>query len=163
MNLLVLSADSFRRVLDSTPASSWEWWNLAAQAVMALSPIVLAALSWLSLQAAGLIKAKVSHQRLQGVLLRLDDAVFVATRQIQTAIVEELKRASADGKLTPEERDQVRAATLKAVRSYLGPKGLVEVCSILGLKDDEDERVLGPRVDAATFELNTPKVTNGVH
>ena len=155
--------ESFRMVAEPSAAGHAEWWNLAAQAIMALSPVLLAALSWLSLQAAGLIKTKVKHENVRGTLLRLDDAIFVAVRQIQQVIVDQLKAASADGTLTPEERRQVKLATLEAVRSYVGPKGVLEICKILGLGDHELERVLGPRVEAAVFELNARRATNGVH
>jgi hypothetical protein len=40
---------------------------------------------------------------------------------------------------------------------------VLEICKILGLGDVELERVLGPRVEAAVFELNARRVTNGVH
>jgi hypothetical protein len=162
MNVIAVFADSIRTTTDIAATSS-EWWNVASQAILALSPVLLAALSWLSLQAAGLIKTRTKHENVKGTLLRLDDAVFVAVRQIQQVIVEQLKAASADGTLTAEERDQVKTATLDAVRSYVGPKGVLEICKILGLGDAELERVLGPRVEAAVFELNARRVTNGVH
>jgi hypothetical protein len=154
-------ASRFAAASSSTDAA--DWWNLAAQAVLALSPVLLAALSWLSLQAAGLIKAKIKHENVKGTLLRLDDAVFVAVRQIQQVIVDQLKAASADGTLTSAEREQVKVATLQAVRSYVGPKGLLEICKILGLGDGELECVLGPRVEAAVYELNARRTSNGVH
>jgi hypothetical protein len=163
MNVIAVFAESLRTAAEVPPTSSAEWWNVAAQAILALSLVLLAALSWLSLQAAGLIKAKVKHENVRGTLLRLDDAVFVAVRQIQQVVVDQLKAASADGTLTADERRQVKMATLEAVRSYVGPKGVLEICRIMGLKDDELERVLGPRVEAAVFELNARKVTNGVH
>ena len=140
-----------------------DWWSLASQAILALSPVLLAALSWLSLQAAGLIMTRIKHENIKGTLLRLDDAVFVAVRQVQQVVVEQLKAASADGALTAAERRQVKVATLEAIRLYMGPKGILEICRILGLKDEELERVLGPRVEAAVFELNARRVTNGVH
>ena len=162
MNVIAVFAESLRTTVETSTGSS-EWWNVAGQAILALSPVLLAALSWLSLQAAGLIQVKVKHENVRGTLLRLDDAVFVAVRQIQQVIVDQLKAASADGTLTADERRQVKAATLEAIRSYMGPKGILEICRILGLKDDELERVVGPRVDAAVFELNARKATNGVH
>jgi len=162
MNVIAVFAESLRTTAETSTGSS-EWWNVASQAILALSPVLLAALSWLSLQAAGLIQAKVKHENVRGTLLRLDDAVFVAVRQIQQVIVDQLKAASADGTLTADERRQVKVATLEAIRSYMGPKGILEICRILGLKDDELERVVGPRVDAAVFELNARNATNGVH
>jgi hypothetical protein len=162
--LIPVFAEVVSTFATTPPATSpAEWRNLAAQAILALSPVLLAALSWLSLQAAGLIKAKVKHENVRGTLLRLDDAVFVAVRQIQQVLVDRLKAARVDGTLTADEGRQVKLATLEAVRSYVGPKGILEICRILGLKDVEFERVLDPRVEAAVFELNARKATNGVH
>src|SRR6266545_852758 len=136
MNVIAVFAESLRTTAETSTGSP-EWWNVAGQAILALSPVLLAALSWLSLQAAGLIQVKVKHENVRGTLLRLDDAVFVAVRQIQQVIVDQLKAASADGTLTADERRHVKVATLEAIRSYMGPKGILEICRILGLKDDE--------------------------
>jgi hypothetical protein len=163
MNVIAIHAVPLSALATLAPTSVDAWWNVLAQALLALSPFLLAALSWLSLQLAGLIKAKVKHENVRGTLLRLDDAVFVAVRQVYSTVVEELKAAAADGVLTAEERQAVKRAVLDAVRSYVGPKGLLEVGRALGLGDDELDRVLGPRVQAAVYELNARRVPNGTH
>lgn len=106
-------------------------WAHLAKGVEALSPLLLAALSWLSLRIAALISAKVKNERVQGILVRLDDAVFLAVREVEQVFVSMLKTASEDGVLTAEERRQAKDAALQAARSYLGTRGLAELGKVL--------------------------------
>ena len=128
-------------------------WAHLAKGVEALSPLLLAALSWLSLRIAALINAKVKNERIQGILLRLDDAVFLAVREVEQVFVSMLKTASEDGVLTAEERRQAKDAALRAARSYLGTRGLAELGKVLGLPEDEVDRVIGGRVEAAVYNM----------
>lgn len=126
-----------------------------------LSPVLLAALTWLAAKVAQLINAKVKNEYLRGTLVRLDDAVLAAVREVQQVTVEALKIASADGKLTPEERAQVKAKAMEAVKSHLGMKGLAELAKVLGLSGDAIERMLSTRVEAAVHDLRHARL-NGV-
>ena len=128
-------------------------WAHVGNAIQALSPLLLAALSWLSLRVAALINAKVKNERLHGILARLDDAVFTAVREVEQVFVSTLKTASDDGALTTDERRQAKDAALQAARSYLGPRGLAELCKVLGMGDDDVDRVIGARVESAVYNL----------
>jgi len=140
-------------------------WAHVAKSLEALSPVLLALLSWLSVRAAQLVKAKVKNEYVSGVLRRLDDAVFVAVREVEQVAVGQLKAASSDGALSPDDRRSVKGAALGAVRSYLGFKGLLEIGKILGLKNDELDRVVEARVEAAVYELRAAgrRTLNGMH
>lgn len=129
------------------------FWAQLAKAAEALSPLLLAALSWLSLRVAALINAKVHNERLHGILTRLDDAVAMAVREVEQVFVSTLRTASGDGDLTAEERQQAKDAALQAARSYLGERGLAELCKVLGLTYDEAHRVLAARVESAVYNL----------
>lgn len=118
-----------------------------------LSPVLLAALTWLAAKVAQLIHAKVKNEYLRGVLVRLDDAVLVAVREVHQVTVEELKAASADGKLTPDERARVKQVAVDAVKSHLGKRGLAELAKVLGLGDGLIDKLLGTRVEAAVHDL----------
>jgi hypothetical protein len=128
-------------------------WSHVGNAAQALSPLLLAALSWLSMRVAALINAKVKNERVSGVLTRLDDAVFMAVREVEQVFVSMLKTASEDGALTKEERLQAKDAALQAARSYLGPRGLAELAKVLGMNDDDVDRVLAARVESAVYNL----------
>lgn len=124
-----------------------------ARALDALSPIFLAALSWLSIQIASFVNARVKNEKVRAGLQRLDDAVFTAVREVEQVLVTSLKTASADGTLTAAERAEVKDAAIKAVRGYMGAKGWLELGSVLGLSNDELERSLAARVEGAVYDL----------
>jgi hypothetical protein len=137
-------------------------WAHLGNTIHALSPLLLAALSWLSLRIAALISAKVKNERLQGILsrlddARLDDAVFVAVREVEQVFVSMLKTASEDGSLTVEERRQAKDAALQAARQYLGPRGLAELGKVLGMREDDVDRVIGTRVESAVYGLRAQR------
>ncbi len=128
-------------------------WAHLARAAEALSPLLLAALGWLSLQVAAFINTHVRNERMRGVLARVDDAVLVAVREIEQLYVSRLKNASADGALTPDERKDAKDAAVAAARSYLGARGLVELGKVLGIPLDDVDRVVSARVEAAVYNL----------
>lgn len=130
-----------------------DWNEIGWKVFQALSPLLLAALTWAAAQAAQLITAKVRGEYLRGVLLRLDDAVLAAVREVHQVTVEELKAASADGRLTPEERVRAKARAIETVRTHLGAKGVAELAKILGLDDGGLEKVLSTRIEAAVHDL----------
>ncbi len=122
-----------------------------------LSPVLLAGLSWLSVKAAQLISAKVKTEYLKGVLVRLDDAVFAAVREVQQVTVDDLKAASANGQLTPDERAKVKQAAIDTIKSHLGAKGIAEVANVLGLEDGAVDRLLTTRVEAAVHDIKAAR------
>ena len=118
-----------------------------------LSPVLLAALTWAAAKLAQLIRAKVQNEYLKGVLVRVDDAVFTAVKNLQQTVVEQIKAASADGKITDDEKKQIKEKALAAVRSHLGTKGLTEAAAILGLGGSALEGLLSSKVEAAVHDL----------
>jgi hypothetical protein len=138
--------------------------ELGLKMLEVLSPVLLAALTWLAAKAAQFIHAKVKNEYLRGVLVRLDDAVLAAVREVHQVTVEELKAASADGRLTPEERARVRARAIETVRTHLGTRGLGELAKVLGLDDGGIEKLLATRVEAAVHDLKRARANhmNGV-
>jgi hypothetical protein len=140
------------------------WWDLGGRAIIALAPVLLAALSYVSVKGAELLHARIKNEYLQGVLIRLDDAVFTAVCEVQQVVVNKLKERSEDGHLTTEDRQYVKNAALGSIREYLGPKGLALVGKVLGIPNTEVDRHLESRLEAAVFELRAkepPLVLNG--
>lgn len=131
--------------------------DIGLKALEILSPLLLTALAWLAAKGAQLISAKVQNEYLRGVLVRLDDAVFAAVREVQQVTVDAIKSGSADGTLTPEERDRVKQAALDSVKSHLGMKGLLELAKVLGLADGTVDKLLSTRIEAAVFDLKASR------
>ena len=126
-----------------------------------LSPLLLAALTWAAAKLAQLIRAKVQNEYLKGVLVRVDDAVFTAVKDLQQTVVEQIKAASADGKITDDEKKQIKEKALAAVKSHLGTKGLAEAASVLGLGGGALEGLLSSKVESAVHDLrrSTPAMS----
>ncbi len=139
-----------------------DYGELGLKVFEALSPLLLAALTWVAAKAAQYIAAKVKNEYVRGVLVRLDDAVLAAVREVQQVTVEAIKAGSADGKLTPEERARVKQAAIDSVKSHLGMKGIAELAKILGLEGGAIEKLLSTRVEAAVHDLKVARM-NGVH
>lgn len=129
-------------------------WNL----FQALSPALLALIGWLSLKLAALIKAKTDNAYVQGVLLRLNDAVWVAVREVEQTLVATLKATEANGKLTETARMNAKSAAIATIKEHLGPKGLAELAEVLGLTGQAVDAFLGKRVEAAVNASKAPAV-----
>ena len=127
-----------------------------------LSPVLLAALTWAAAKLAQLIRAKVKSEYLRGALVSLDDAVFTAVKDLQQSVVEEIKAASADGKITDEEKKRIKEKALASVKSHLGTKGLSELATVLGLDGGAIEGFLSSKVEAAVHDLRRATTANGV-
>lgn len=72
--------------------------DVALMALQVVAPVLMAALTWAAAKLAALIRSKVDNEYLRGALVRLDDAVFTAVKELQQTVVAEVKAASADGK-----------------------------------------------------------------
>jgi hypothetical protein len=129
-----------------TPTFAWKLFEL-------LSPILLAGLAWLAMKAGQLFNAKTRTEQVARALLLVDDAVLVAARGVQQVLVDQLKATSREGSLTPEQRAQAKQAAMESARSQLGPQGLADVASTLGLDANGVEQLLGARIEAAVHRL----------
>lgn len=136
--------------------------EIALRALQVLSPVLLAGLTWLVARAAALIRIRIESEYLRGALVRLEDAIVTATKDLQQTIVAEIKAASADGKISAEERRRIKAAAVANVKSYLGPRGVAEISRILGLPGTALDGLIAAKVEAAVHDLRHD-MTNGVH
>lgn len=127
--------------------------DVALMALQVVAPVLMAALAWAAAKLAALIRSKVANEYLRGALVRLDDAVLTAVKELQQTVVAEVKAASADGKIDDVERQRIKEVALANVKSYLGPKGLAVLAELLGLSGDTLERYLGSRIEAAVHDL----------
>jgi len=129
-----------------TPTFAWKLFEL-------LSPVLLAGIAWLAIEAAQLSAAKTRTEHVSRVLRLVDDAVLVAAREAQQVVVDQLKATSREGNLTPEQRAQAKQTAMDSARSQLGPRGLADIASTFGLDADGVERMLAARIEAAVHRL----------
>lgn len=127
--------------------------DILIQLIPLLSPLVMLGLGYVSKLLADLIKAKTKNEYLSGVLVRLNTSVVDAVKAIEQSVVEEIKKASADGVITDAERLSIKQAALDAVKSYLGVKGLNEIGKVLGLSNAAVEGLISDKIEAAVHDL----------
>lgn len=127
-----------------------------------LSPAIATLLAWLVARLAQLITAKVKSEYLRGVLVRLDDTVFAAVREVQQTVVDDLKSASPDGRLTQAQQQQIKQDVMAKIKSHLGMKGLEEIAQILGLDGATGvENLISTKVESAVHDLKVTRTAAG--
>jgi hypothetical protein len=125
--------------------------SILHQAITALAPLLLALLTLASAYAAKLINAKVRNEYARGALLRLNDAVATVVRETQQTTIEDLKAASEDGRIDPEELEEIQANSLQRVRVYLGKRGVSELERVFDR--DAIEEAIKAKIEAAVLDL----------
>jgi hypothetical protein len=138
-----------------------EWSGVMVDVVQGLIPVLMAALAWAGVKIATWINAKTKNEYLKGVLLRLNDAVLAAVRETEQTVVTQLKAAAADGKLTDDEKRDVKRAAFESVKAHFGSKGVAEVGQVLGLSEDALEKMIGARLEAAVHDMKLVQTAAG--
>lgn len=126
-----------------------------------LSPVLLAALTWAATKLAFFIQARIKNEYLRNALVRLEDAVFTAVKELDQTVVAEIKAASADGKITDDEKKRIKEKALASVKSHIGTKGLSELAKVLGLESGALDGFLSSKVEAAVHDLRRASIMNG--
>ena len=122
--------------------------KVLGEVAVALSPVLIALLGIVAQKVAGLISAKTKSELARSLLLRLDHAVFSVVKELQQVVVEEFKKASADGKLTDAEKAQIRQVALDKLKSFVS---FTELGKLLSIADVEG--FVASRVEAAVHDL----------
>lgn len=130
--------------------------SFGIQAIQALSPLLLALISWGALKLANLIQAKVKNEKVQGMLLRLDYAAEAAVKEVQQTFISNL-----DPSKPKESMKQAKEMALQSLKNFMGPKGIEELAKILGLKSAsaDFEHVLVTKLESKVLDL---KATGGL-
>jgi len=131
--------------------------QIGLTALQIVSPLLLAALTWAAAKLAGYITSKVNNEYLRGVLVRLDEAVITAVKDLQQTVVDEIKAANADGKITDAEKQKIKNAALENVKSYLGAKGIRVLSKVFGLSGGALDGFLSSKIESAVHDI---RVTN---
>lgn len=128
------------------------WSDIATGVAPVLGTVLVAVLTWLGARLASLITANIHNVYLRGVLVRADDAVITAVKEVGQIYVDELKKANVDGVLTADEKAQAKKNAVAKAKEYLGPKGLILIEQVLGLTGSALDGFLGGKVEAAVVD-----------
>ena len=135
--------------------------ELAIMSLQLVAPLLAGAITWALAKLASHIQASIQNQYLQGVLLRLDHAVVTVVKDLEQTVVDQIKAASVDGKITADERRRIKRAALDLVKSYLGAKGLRVLGDVLGLSGGALDDFLGSRIEATVHDLRVTDLAVG--
>jgi hypothetical protein len=127
--------------------------TVAPQVIDILLPLLLTVLAWASIRLAQFIRAHTNNVRVQGVLLRLNDAVLTTVGAVEQTVVVAAKASCAGGKLSPDAAAKIKQAALDALKSHLGKRGLDEVAGIIGIDSSAFDVFLSTRIEAAVGKL----------
>lgn len=124
--------------------------ELLKVAIEALTPVLLAVVSWLGYQASQLISTKVKNGRAKAVLNRLAEATTTTVSALQQTVVAAMKEKAADGKLTPEEVEELKELALDEIVKHLGgDTGAAKQAKALGLDMEAFESMIETKVEAS--------------
>jgi hypothetical protein len=127
-----------------------DWNTLVIPVALALSILLTLALGWLAIRYASWITEKVKSARLEGILLRLGDAAFKVVRELQQTVVDELKKGD---NWNEEKAKEVKEAAIAKLKEYIGPKGVQEALTILGLDTSGLDKLIGTLIEAEVHDL----------
>lgn len=117
-------------------------------AIEILTPVLLALGSLLAAYAVAFIRSHVTHVQSRDALMRGTAAVEIAVGETYQTMVDGLRQAASDGKITDGEAKQALAVTLSSARDYLGPKGVAAFRKALGSDDQALDRWLVGAIEA---------------
>lgn len=121
-----------------------------AQTLEILMPVLALLATWATAETARFVRRRVKNDTVQGMLIRLNDAVAVAVGEVGQTVVPELKRAAADGRLTEAEAVMLRGMAVDRVKKILSERGVSEAQKVLQIEDFEDW--ITARIEAAVAD-----------
>lgn len=117
---------------------------------VALSPIVVAAIGALAAYLAKMINGKVKNDLLRAGIGKVNSMVWVVVKEISQTMAEDFKKASADGKLTLEEKRHLKNVAMKKLRKYLS---FDELSRLFGMSSANLDDFIGSKVEEAVGEV----------
>jgi hypothetical protein len=128
--------------------TSWAWkiFEIASPVITFLLTAALAAgVRWLS--------AHTQSEYLRQALVRLNDTVATAVKDVQQRTVDAIRKDAPDGKISPEQAAKIKADAIAIVKDQLGAKGLTQLATVLGISGGAIDALLGSRIEAAVHDL----------
>ena len=127
---------------------------------LCLVPFAATGVHWLGTRAGELLQTKIrlaqttiDNERLSAALLRLENAVVTAVKDIEQTLVAEYRRLSADGKLSREDHRRLKEAAVRRVKTFLGSAGLKEIGSVLDVWELSVEDFIGAKIEATILDM----------
>jgi hypothetical protein len=113
-----------------------------------VSAILVPLLGFLGKKLADFISTKTKNEAVKGILLKLDHAAVTVVQELSQTMADKFKEASADGKLSPEESQQLKDLAISKLKSYLS---LDEVAKLLSVADVQS--FLASKIESAIVQV----------
>lgn len=127
---------------------------------LVLVPFAATGIHWLGSRAGDLLQAKLhlaqtsaQSERLRAALLRLEDAVVTAVKDVEQTLVVEYRELARDGKLSREDRRRLKETAVRKVKTFLGSAGLKELGNVLDVWELGVEDLIGAKVEATILDM----------
>ena len=117
-----------------------------ATVLATLSPVLMAALGWVSVRLAQWIASKTRNEALSGILIRAEEAVTTSVQEIAQVYTDNIKAGGA--RLTEDQAKVAKDRAIEKAKSYLGPAGMSLLASVLGMTADGIHAYLAGKVEA---------------
>jgi hypothetical protein len=127
--------------------------SIAPQLIEGIGAVFAAIVTMACYRLSGYIKAHTKNARVQGILLRLNDATFTAVSALEQTVVATAKAQTASGMLTRSAASAVKAAALENIKTHLGPQGLGELKAILGVQDVDLDAFIAARIESSVLTM----------
>lgn len=116
-------------------------------------PLVGLFVAWASAKLPALISARVKNESVAGVLERLTALAFTVVTEVQQTVVSGL-----GDKANAEALKGARDQAITTLKGHLGPKGIKELMTVLGMKTSEAfEKLLITYIESAVHNLKASK------
>lgn len=113
--------------------------------LMLLQNAILAVVSAALTAGVAWLVGKIKNDRLKNIVGKVDDLALLVVRSTYQAYVKPLQTAGA---WTPSKHIEAKQAAIAELKSYLGPKGLVELQKVI---DGDLASFLGAAVEEAVY------------
>jgi hypothetical protein len=111
-------------------------------------PFMTAGITAVLTMAGFYLNSTYQNSRLTRALLILDQVVIEVVKELNQTVVEELKAARADGKLTRDEAEQIKSKAVELILKRLGGEMIKIIQTTLGPITE----VLVTKIEAAIFD-----------
>lgn len=123
---------------------------LVAQAVDALAPVlasvIVALLGWVG----AALQRSIKNETVRNMALRFSELAHDVVLEMEQTVVSQLREAAADGAISTEELQRVKAGALEQMKAHLGDKGKKEALTVLGFADETQlDAYLSTKLEAA--------------
>jgi hypothetical protein len=123
---------------------------ILTQLVNALVPIVVALLGLFGSWLMTVVGSKLKSDKARTVAQHLSEVAGEVVLELQQTTVEGLKAAAADGRLSSDEVENLKALAIARVKQHIGEKGKADVLKVFGFDDEAGlDKFIATKVEAS--------------